>query len=150
VIHNRTRWTAEIREGATTLTTYQWLPTRYELARGRYPQKGKAGFPHPYIFTNVSTETDFPEGVIGPAERLYTDTIGETSRKESRGEPLEMAETKLRAKMRDGFRGVRCGSTENLRVHHTKGTKSHQLNSLETLCLGCHHAEHGYRQPNPT
>lgn len=150
VIHNRTRWTAEIQEGATTLTTYQWLPTRYELTRGRYPQKGKAGFPHPYIFADEPLVTNYPEGAIGPAESLYTATIGATSRKESRGEPLEMAETKLRAKMRDGFRCVRCGSTENLRVHHTKGTKSHQLDDLETLCLDCHHAEHGYRQPNPT
>ena len=150
VIHNRTRWTAEIREGATTLTTYQWLPTQEELARRRYPQKGKAGFPHPYIFTDRPADTDYPQGATGPAERLYTDTIGATNAQKNRMEPLEMAETKLRAKMRDGFQCVRCGSTENLRVHHTKGTKSHQLNSLETLCLDCHHAEHGYRQPNPT
>jgi len=60
--------------------------------------------------------------------------------------PLEMAELKLRAKMRDNFKCVRCGSTESVRVHHKKGTKSHSLDNLETLCLNCHKTEHGYRQ----
>jgi RNA-directed DNA polymerase len=50
VILNRTRWTAEIREGNRTLLTYQWLPTRKEYQRGRYMQKGKNGFGHPYIY----------------------------------------------------------------------------------------------------
>jgi RNA-directed DNA polymerase len=49
VIHDRTRWTATIQEGAITLETYQWLPTRKELQRKRYPQKGRKGFKHPYI-----------------------------------------------------------------------------------------------------
>jgi len=146
-IYNRTRWTAEIREGAVALGTYQWLPTRKELERSKYMQKGKGGFQHPYL-PNENDETppmDFPMGVIGPDESIFTATIGATSRK-SRNEPLEMAELKLRARMRDGFKCVRCGSTENLRVHHKKGTKSHLLENLETLCQKCHHAEHGYRQ----
>ena len=84
-------------------------------------------------------------GETGPDESIYTATIGATSRK-SRNEPLEMAELKLRAKMRDGYKCVRCGSTEKLAVHHKKGTKSHRIEDLETLCQKCHHAEHGYRQ----
>jgi RNA-directed DNA polymerase len=146
-IHNRRRWTAEIREGLAILETYQWLPTRKELKRNRYRQKGKDGFQHPYL-PDENDETplmDYPMGETGPDVSIYTATIGATSRK-SRNEPLEMAELKLRAKMRDGYRCVRCGATEDLRAHHKKGTKSHRLEDLETLCQKCHHAEHGYRQ----
>ena len=57
-----------------------------------------------------------------------------------------MAERKLRVKMRDDFKCVRCGSTEKIQVHHKKGTKSHRIEDLQTLCQKCHHAEHGYRQ----
>jgi len=148
VIHNRTRWTAEIREGDTVLEAYQWLPTRKELKRGRYPQKGRRGWKHPYIYEDKPTFEDYPMGETGPDEGIYTATIGAASGRKSRNEPLEWAEQKLRAKMRDGFKCIRCGATENLRVHHKKGTKSYRLNDLETLCLNCHHAEHGYRQKN--
>ena len=41
VIHNRTRWTARIREGEKILEAYQWLPSPKELQRRRYYQKGK-------------------------------------------------------------------------------------------------------------
>ena len=150
VIHNRTRWTAEIQEGECKLFTYQWLPSRQELKRGRYLQKGKDGFPHPYIFKGEPTHTDYPMGETGPAQSIYTVTVGVPSGKPSRNEPLELHETMLRAKMRDGFACVRCGKTERLQVHHIKGTKSHHLKALETLCLNCHHAEHGYRQKKPT
>jgi RNA-directed DNA polymerase len=146
-IHNRTRWTAEIREGSITLDTYQWLPTRKELERSKYMQKGRNGLQHPYL-PDENSETppmDYPMGETGPDESLYTATIGATSRK-SRNEPLEMAELKLRVKMRDGYKCVRCGSTDKLAAHHKKGTKSHRLEDLETLCQKCHHAEHGYRQ----
>jgi RNA-directed DNA polymerase len=146
-IHHRTRWTAEIREGAITLDTYQWLPTWKELKRSKYMQKGRNGFQHPYL-PDENSETppmDYPMGETGPDESLYTATIGATSRK-SRNEPLEMAELKLRVKMRDGYKCVRCGSTEKLAAHHKKGTKSHRIEDLETLCQKCHHAEHGYRQ----
>lgn len=147
IIHKRTRWTAEIREGAVTLDTYQWLPTRKELKRSKYMQKGRNGFQHPYL-PDENSETppmDYPMGETGPEESIYTATIGATSRK-SRNEPLEMAELKLRAKMRDGYKCVRCGNTEKLAAHHKMGTKSHRLEDLETLCQKCHHAEHGYRQ----
>lgn len=147
-IHNRTRWTAEIREGAITLEAYQWLPTRKELKRSKYMQKGKAGFPHPYLpgEQNMLSSADYPMGETGPTESIYTATIGATCGRKNRKEPLDMAERKLRAKMRDDFKCVRCGSTENLRVHHRNGTKSHRMEGLETLCQKCHHAEHGYRQ----
>jgi RNA-directed DNA polymerase len=49
VIHHRTRWVAEVQKKGQTLFTYQWLPTRKELKRQRYLQKGKDGFPHPYL-----------------------------------------------------------------------------------------------------
>jgi hypothetical protein len=147
-IHNRTRWTAKIRQGDVTLETYQWLPTSRELKRSKYMQKGRTGFPHPYLPAEDDELplTDYPMGETGPEESIYTATIGATSGRKSRNEPLEMAELKLRAKMRDGFKCVRCGSEEKLRVHHKRTTKSHSLDDLETLCLTCHHAEHGYRQ----
>jgi 5-methylcytosine-specific restriction endonuclease McrA len=85
---------------------------------------------------------NFPMGELGPDERLYLATIGVPS--EKRGEPYTMAETKLRVKMRDAFQCVRCGAIRNLRVHHKKGTSSHRMEDLETLCLACHHAEHKY------
>jgi group II intron reverse transcriptase/maturase len=146
VIHNRTRWTAEIREGEKVLEAYQWLPTRQELKRRRYYQKGKDGFPHPYLMEDEPTTQDYPMGETGPDAAIYTAVIGATSNRASRNEPLELAELKLRAKMRDDFKCVRCGSPESLRVHHKKGTKSHSLDNLETLCLKCHKADHGYRQ----
>jgi RNA-directed DNA polymerase len=147
IIHNRTRWTAEIREGVVTLDTYQWLPTRKELKRSKYMQKGRNGFQHPYLpdENGETSSMDYPMGETGPDERIYSDTIGASGRA-SRNEPLEMNELKLRARMRDGYKCKRCGSTERLKVHHTKGTKSHRLEDLETLCQKCHHAEHGYRQ----
>lgn len=146
IIHNRTRWTASIREGEKILEAYQWLPSPKELQRRRYYQKGKDGFPHPYLMEEESSLLDYPMGETGPEEAIYTATIGASSNRASRNEPLELAELKLRAKMRDNFKCVRCGSSESLRVHHKKGTKSHSLENLETLCLKCHKAEHGYRQ----
>lgn len=141
VIHNRTRWIATIREGDRTLEAYQWLPTRKELKRGRYPQKGRDGFPHPYLAEELR-RVDFPMGELGPDEQLFLTTVGVPS--EKRGEPRTMAETKLRVKMRDNFQCVRCGNIRNLQVHHRRGTKSHRMDDLETLCQACHHAEHGY------
>jgi RNA-directed DNA polymerase len=140
-IYGRTRWTAELREGNMTIKAHQWLPTRKELKRRKYPQKGRDGFPHPYIYEDEPVISDYPMGETGPSERLFTATIGATAR----NEPLEMAETKLRVKMRDGFKCVRCGATEKLRVHHIKGTQSHSMDDLETLCLKCHHEVHGFQ-----
>jgi group II intron reverse transcriptase/maturase len=149
-IHGRTRWTAQMREGEITLHAHQWLPTRRELPRGRYYQKGAEGFPHPYIFEDTPTSADYPMGDTGPDERLYTATIGVPSSRPGRQEPWDMAERKLRVKMRDHFRCTRCGAADMLRVHHVKGRKSHRPQDLTTLCLTCHQAEHGYRQSDRT
>jgi RNA-directed DNA polymerase len=146
VLHQRTRWTAEVRQGESMLHAYQWLPTRKELNRQRYFQKGREGFPHPYLEEAALSPTDYPMGETGPDEKLYTATIGATSGNASRNEPLDMADRKLKVKMRDHFRCTRCGSTEQLRVHHIKGTKSHRMEDLTTLCLACHQREHGHRQ----
>jgi group II intron reverse transcriptase/maturase len=144
VIHGRTRWTAQIREGQATLFAYQWLPTGKEFKHSKYPQKGQDGFPHPYVDEKLRVQ-DYPVGDKGPEESLYTLRIGVPNPSASRQEPLEMTEWKLRAKLRDGFQCRGCGSREHLHVHHRKGTKSHQVGALETLCQSCHHAEHGYR-----
>jgi group II intron reverse transcriptase/maturase len=151
MLHNRTRWHAEIREGEKTLHAYQWLPTPGELHRTRYHQKGPGGFPHPYLLPQPQAVTDYPMGATGPDESLYTRTIGATRTRAWRDEPLELHELKLRAKLRDGFVCVRCGSTANLLVHHSKGPRTHALASLETLCRTCHQAEtrRGHdKQPN--
>jgi RNA-directed DNA polymerase len=147
-IHNRKRWTATIQEGNESLQVYQWLPTRKEYRRSRYHQKGRMGFSHPYLSEGEQTteSAEFPTGTKGPAEHLFTDTIGVTSERASRAEPLDMSERKLRVKLRDGFQCTRCGRTTQLVVHHKRGTKSHRLEDLTTLCRACHHAEHHYRQ----
>ena len=139
-LHGRTRWHAEVREGDNTLEAYQWLPTRQELDRQRYRQKGKTGFPHPYLSGHAEATSDHPQGETGPDERIYTATIGASSG--NRSEPLELAEQKLRAKVRDGMKCQKCGSRTDLHVHHTKGMKSHALNNLVTLCRTCHIVTH--------
>ena len=140
VLHGRTRWYAEEREGDNTLEAYQWLPTGQELERQRYRQKGKAGFPHPYLSGHAETTGDHPQGETGPDERIYTATIGASSG--NRSEPLELAGRKLHAKLRDGMICRKCGSRTDLHVHHTKGMKSHALSNLVTLCRTCHIATH--------
>ena len=75
MLHDSTRWHAEVREGGNTLEVYQWLPTRQELNRQRYLRKGKAGFPHPYLFGHATAASDYPQGETGPDESIYTATI---------------------------------------------------------------------------
>lgn len=145
-ILGRTRWTAEITESGNTLSAHQWLPTRAELKRTRYMQKGRDGFPHPYSEQVLTTPTDYPMGDTGPSEHLYTDVHGVRSGRTSRNEPLDMRERLLRAKLRDGFTCQRCGTTEHLRSHHLVGVGSHRVDRLITLCEACHKAEHGFGQ----
>jgi len=61
----------------------------------------------------------------------------------SRPELDRSAWQKLRraARLRDGDRCVRCGSTERLSVHHAV-PGSNLLNDLVTLCSRCHGREH--------
>ncbi len=137
-LHGRIRWYAEVHEGDNSLEVYQWLPTPTELVRYRYRQKGKAGFPHPYLSGHATAASDHPKGETGPDERIYTATIGAGS--SNRSEPLELAERKLQAKLRDGMKCQQCGARSPLQVHHTKGMKSHALSNLVTLCRPCHKA----------
>ena len=143
-LHGRTRWHAEVHEGRNTLEVYQWLPTPTELARQRYRLKGIAGFPHPYLSGDAEATGDHPQGATGPDERIYTATIGASS--SNRSEPLELAEQKLRAKVRDGMKCRQCGTRTDLAVHHTKGLKSHAPRHLVTLCRTCHLATHRLSQ----
>jgi RNA-directed DNA polymerase len=144
IVHlNRTRWKAEIRQDGKVLTTYQWLPTPKELPRSRYRMKGRKGFPHPYLKSELSY-LDNPEWEGAPNEKIFIETIGVSSR--GRNEPLGFAEIKLKVKMRDGWKCTSCGSPINLRVHHKKGMKSHAMKDLVTLCMACHNEEHGYRK----
>ena len=140
MLHGRTRWHAEVREGGNTLATYQWLPTPQELDRQRYRQKGKAGFPHPYLSGHAVATGDHPQGETGPDERIYTATIGASSG--NRSEPFELAGRKLQAKLRDSMKCRKCDARSSLQVHHTKGMKSHALSNLLTLCRTCHKAVH--------
>lgn len=142
-IHHRTRWTAVLREGDHVLEAYQWLPSPVELTRSRYRQKGRTGFPHPYL-TAERDDEDAPQWEAGPAEHLYTAAVGATTRR--RNSRIDLHERMLRAKIRDGFRCQQCGSTEHLRVHHTKGQRSHRPSDLVTLCLNCHHKHHGFQR----
>jgi len=142
----RTRWYATITEGGNTLTAYQWLPTRAELHRQRYFNKGRDGFSHPYTDETLLAITDYPNGETGPSEHIFTDTIGVRSSRPSRREPLDVRERLLRAKLRDGFTCQRCGGAENLRTHHIAGVGSHSLHRLITLCEACHKSEHGFGQ----
>jgi hypothetical protein len=139
---NRTRWKAEIQEGEQSLIAYQWLPTPKELPRSKYRMKGRGGFPHPYLEDELAG-LDNPEWEGTPSERIFVETVGTSSR--NRDEPLGFAETKLRVKMRNGWKCTRCGNPDNLRVHHKKGMKSHAMKDLITICLDCHKGEHGYR-----
>jgi RNA-directed DNA polymerase len=142
-LHNRTRWTAEIRQGATTLRAYQWLATGTEFPRRRYPQKGREGFAHPYLTEGCSAAADYPLGETGPNEQLYALAIGVPSRNPRRHEPHDMVERELRAKLRDGFTCTRCGArSTTLHVHHRKGSRSHRLRDLATLCAACHKTVH--------
>ena len=47
ILHNRTRWTAQLAEDGKTVTAYQWLPIPKELPRTRYRMKGRGAFPTP-------------------------------------------------------------------------------------------------------
>ena len=139
-LHGRTRWHAEVREGDNKLEAYQWLPISKELARQRYLRKGYAEYPHPYLSGTALSTGDHPQGETGPDERIYTVTIRASNG--NRGEPLEIVERKLRAKVRDGMKCQQCGTRTGLDVHHTRGMKSHALSNLTTLCRTCHIATH--------
>ena len=136
VVHNRTRWRARLREGDTTVVTYQWLPTKKELQRKRYRMKGRNGFPHPYL-DEETLGFDHPQGEIGPSETIHTSTIGVPPP----GESLSWAERKLRTKIRDNFKCRKCGGKDKTQVHHIKGKEGQRIEDLITLCQKCHKVE---------
>jgi RNA-directed DNA polymerase len=143
MIQGRTRWTARLHEGGHTLSVHQWLPTRSELVRTRYRNKGVGGFPHPYLRDGEPTDGDDPMGEIGPPRHLDVARVGARSGRASRREPLDIHERMLRAKVRDGFTCQGCGARDRLRTHHRRGTATHRLSTLITLCEDCHKAAHG-------
>jgi hypothetical protein len=140
--NNRTRWKAEVREGDKALTRYQWLPTRTELKRQRYPKKGRDGFLHPYL-DETPLETDYPTGEVGPSESVYKEVIKIVAvANHSPGWPSK----RLRVKMRDDFQCTQCGSKVSLQVHRIKAKESERIEDLMTLCQECHTAETSRRK----
>lgn len=137
-INNRTRWTATVVQDGMTITAHQWLPTPRELKRERYRMKGRGGFPHPYLEPTLAA-IDHPMWEAGPEETLFTEAIGAPSRP---GEPLVLAELKLRRKMRDRFTCQQCGSRDNIEAHHIGPVTSTNIDDLITLCFKCHQAQH--------
>lgn len=69
-ILGRQRWTASRREGAGETFVYQWLPSPRELSRSRYRQKGRDGFPHPYLDLPAPETIELPWGDPEPPEEI--------------------------------------------------------------------------------
>lgn len=141
-IRNRTRWTAKLIEDGKELFVYQWLPSPSELQRSKYMQKGRNGFAHPYLTDDEIEDAD-PPGHKGVDPSIYNLSLAAGNR--TGITPKDMQERKTRVKIRDGFKCVKCGSTERIRVHHKKGMKSHRKKDMEVLCFKCHHNEHGFQ-----
>ena len=140
-ILGRQRWVATLREGNQTLTVHQWLPSARELRRAKYRQKGRQGFPHPYLLDPAVPNEEEPRGESGPSEAVYR----VMTPRDRPTAPLDWVERKLRVKLRDGFKCVRCGGQETLHIHHKRGLTSHRPKDLVTLCQQCHQAVHGQR-----
>jgi group II intron reverse transcriptase/maturase len=147
ILHGRTRWFAEIGTGDKAIHAYQWLPSPKELKRSKYRQKGKDGFPHPYIFEQEPSEYEDPKGNTGVPEGVYYSRVGSDWR---HGNPAAWTELRWHVKSRDNFACRRCGKREDLQVHGIKGRKSRVMEDYETLCRPCHLLEHGKipREPN--
>jgi RNA-directed DNA polymerase len=143
MIHGRTRWTAMLQEGGHTLSVHQWLPTRPELVRTRYRNKGVGGFSHPYLGDGALADGDNLMGEVGPPRHLDVVRVGVPSGRRGHRAPLDIHERMLRVKVRDGFTCQRCGARDRLHTHHRQGTTTHRLKSLITLCEECHKAAHG-------
>lgn len=139
VIGGRTRWRAAVEQDGKTFSVHQWLPSPKELKRTRYRQKGRAGFPHPYL-TAEPLRADAPGDAPGVPEDVYRVRRHSSGRHDT---PARWNEKRLRVKLRDGFACVRCGSRSDLAVHGKRGLKSKGLADFETLCRRCHHEAHG-------
>jgi len=141
-IRNRTRWTAKLIEKGKELFVYQWLPSPTELKRSKYMQKGRNGFVHPYLIVEPIGEAD-PQGYKGVDPSIYNISLANGTRTENM--PIDINERKTSVKIRDGFKCVRCGSTDRIQVHHRKGMKSHRKKDMEVLCFKCHQNEHRFK-----
>jgi len=133
--NGRTRWYAEYKYKDKSHIVHQFLCTRKELKRSKYPQKIIA---NPFLLEReVFTVTKGEQHAL----------ILETNRRYSPDRRhMEDSELRHQAKMRDGHRCVSCGSPFNLQVHHKKGVKKHSLEHLVTLCQMCHFDEHQFRK----
>jgi RNA-directed DNA polymerase len=139
-IFGRKRWTAEMKHGDKIQTVYQWQPTRKELKRTKYRQKGRKGFPHPYLQA-VPNDDQYLKGNKGVDKSVFR--VVTAQRVDA---PLHFTEIRLQALMRDDFQCSRCGAVEKLEVHHKKGLNSNKLEDLVTLCQSCHLSTHGKQQ----
>ncbi|MCH9647786.1 MAG: group II intron reverse transcriptase/maturase [Deltaproteobacteria bacterium] len=74
-IRGRQRWIATRREASCETSAYQWLPSPQELKRSRYQQKGRDGFPHPYLDSPAPRATELPRGDTGPPEEIYRTAV---------------------------------------------------------------------------
>lgn len=136
-ILGRKRWIAEMKLGDKTQRVYQWQPTRKELKRTKYRQKGKKGFPHPYLHP-MPNDDQYLKGNKGVDRSVFRVVTAQRI-----DAPLHFPEIRLQAIMRDNLQCSQCGATEELEVHHKKGLKSNKLEDLTTLCRSCHLSAHG-------
>jgi len=124
--HNRWNWVATKPDGKQI-----WRFMASDLKAQRSRSRSWRSYTNPYLDIEVSpeplteAETPFPkvwEGVWSTEK---------AKREELRRKVME----------RDGHQCVRCGSTEELTVHHKKALKdggSDSLANLVTLCRKCH------------
>ena len=135
-ILGRERWVVELKQGEKVERVYQWQPTRRELNRTKYRQKGRNGFPHPYL-KPVVDDGQYLKGNKGVDKSIFRVVTGQRL-----NAPLDFPETRLQALLRDSM-CVKCGAKDELEVHHKKGLKSNKLKDLVTLCKSCHLSMHG-------
>jgi hypothetical protein len=137
-IYNRERGVATTGER----TLYPWLPSPRELKRSRYRQKGRQRFPHPYLGDEDIKDSTLPTGQKGPDESIYQTVRGLDGQRQF---PKDWHERRLQVLQRDGVACTRCGTTNDLQVHHKRGLQSWKQQDLETLCRKCHLQAHGYK-----
>ena len=143
-ILGRERWYAVMKEAGQELFIHQWLPSPKELKRSRYMQKGREGFEHPYLNAKA-VDVTLPLIEKGPDESLYHFALGDGKRRGAKG----WQDKRLRVLVRDRFQCQYCGSLDQLQVHHKKGTKSHRMEDLETVCFPCHALIHQWQAKGP-
>ena len=128
------RWNLGVQdETGQTVFLYQMtdLHRRIYYARTR---------PHPYL-TEPETNT-FPDAAFP----LYWE--GRTT-----PEKAAWSEIRLAVLQRDGYQCVKCGSSNQLHVHHIRSRKkggSIQMDNLQTMCENCHAETPSWCRPKGT